>query len=386
MYVKKRVSLLLFAALAMVLFTACGRWDFSREAAKAANEAQGANPVVTFDTSRALTDALRDAAGENIQPADIEAALKADGTLTELLAGRSDLDIYFAAGDQSADDAAAAIAAQFGRLTGRKPEAFIAMVKADNGWFYAAVVTTTTGGSGSGSGSGSGTGSDDDNGGNDPGTTPGGGEEPGTDPDEGEDETQTYTVTVKHTGNGSVKCNGTEQETISAKAGDKIVLTLDAEAGNKVESVTVDSKAVEHSGDTFTFTVEDNHTVNVVFAAATIDPDGMELIIPDGQKDKFHTLDQFFYDVSILPPYVTFREGMKIKVNYEESNVEPTYVDITKDLVLSGDIVVLYDGGHDMYQPFTFAKDGNQEVTLHYYDYDETMYVIKVNINVKRRI
>ena len=151
MYVKKRMSLLLFAALAMVLFTACGRWDFSREAAKAANEAQGANPVVTFDTSRALTDALRDAAAENVQPADIEAALKADDTLAELLAGRSVLDVRFAAGDQSADDAAAAIAAQLGRLTGRKPDAFIAMVKADNGYFYAAVVSYRTGSSSSAS-------------------------------------------------------------------------------------------------------------------------------------------------------------------------------------------------------------------------------------------
>ena len=151
MYVKKRMSLLLFAALAMVLFTACGRWDFSREAAKAANEAQGANPVVTFDTSRALTDALRDAAAENVQPADIEAALKADDTLAELLAGRSVLDVRFAAGDQSADDAAAAIAAQLGRLTGRKPEAFIAMVKADNGYFYAAIVSYRTGSSSSAS-------------------------------------------------------------------------------------------------------------------------------------------------------------------------------------------------------------------------------------------
>ena len=48
MYVKKRMSLLLFAALAMVLFTACGRWDFSREAAKAANEAQGETLRVEF--------------------------------------------------------------------------------------------------------------------------------------------------------------------------------------------------------------------------------------------------------------------------------------------------------------------------------------------------
>ena len=380
MYVKKRMSLLLFAALAMVLFTACGRWDFSREAAKAANEAQNA---VVFEASSALAQSLKDALEDQVRVSDVEAAMEADERLDDLLGW---LDVYAVEGDD-AEAAAQTIAEDYikGRVSGRQSDGHIAMVKADNGWFYAAVVTTTTGGSGSGSGSGSGTGSDDDNGGNDPSTTPGGGEEPGTDPDEGEDETQTYTVTVYHTGNGSVKYNGTEQETISAKAGDEIVLTLDAEAGNKVESVTMDSKAVEHSGDTFTFTVEDNHIVNVVFAEATIDHDGMKLIIPDVQKDKFHTLDQFFYDVSFWPLYVTFREGMKIEVNYEESNVEPTYVDITKDLVLSGDIFVLYDGGHDVDQPFTFAKDGNQEVTLHYYDETETMYVIKVNINVKSR-
>ena len=54
MYVKKRMSLLLFAALAMVLFTACGRWDFSREAAKAANEAQGETLRVEFTVEQKI--------------------------------------------------------------------------------------------------------------------------------------------------------------------------------------------------------------------------------------------------------------------------------------------------------------------------------------------
>ena len=41
MNARKRLFTFLFAALAMALLTACGRWDYSREAVKAANEAQG---------------------------------------------------------------------------------------------------------------------------------------------------------------------------------------------------------------------------------------------------------------------------------------------------------------------------------------------------------
>ena len=259
MYVKKRMSLLLFAALAMVLFTACGRWDFSREAAKAANEAQGANPVVTFDTSRALTDALRDAAGENVQPDDIEAALKADGTLTELLAGRSDLDIYFAAGDQSADDAAAAIAAQFGRLTGRKPEAFIAMVKADNGYFYAAIVSYRTGSSSSAS---------DGNG----GTTPA----PGLDPDEGEDDdpvvTKKYTITVTCDENGKVMYDGqsVSGKKVEIEVGTSGTFTFVPDPTYEIDAVTVDDKKVENPGASYTFDDGEDHTINVTFKKCAI--------------------------------------------------------------------------------------------------------------------
>ena len=164
MYVKKRMSLLLFAALAMVLFTACGRWDFSREAAKAANEAQNA---VVFEASATLAQSLKDALEDKVQISDVKAAMEADERLDDLL-GR--LDVYAVESDD-AEAAAQTIAEGYikGRVSGRQSDGSIAMVKADNGWFYAAVVTTTGGsGSSSGSGSGSGSGSDDGNG----GTTP----------------------------------------------------------------------------------------------------------------------------------------------------------------------------------------------------------------------
>ena len=159
MYVKKRMSLLLFAALAMVLFTACGRWDFSREAAKAANEAQNA---VVFEASATLAQSLKDALEDKVQTADVKAAMEADERLADLL-GR--LDVYAVEGDD-AEAAAQTIADSYIKhISGRKSDGHIAMVKADNGWFYAAIVSYRTGSSSSAS---------DGNGGSttDPGTTP----------------------------------------------------------------------------------------------------------------------------------------------------------------------------------------------------------------------
>ena len=129
MYVKKRMSLLLFAALAMVLFTACGRWDFSREAAKAANEAQGA---VVFEASTTLAQSLKDALEDKVQTADVKAAMEADERLADLL-GR--LDVYAVEGDD-AEAAAQTLAEGYikGRVSGRQSDGSIAMVKADNGW------------------------------------------------------------------------------------------------------------------------------------------------------------------------------------------------------------------------------------------------------------
>ncbi len=320
MYVKKRMSLLLFAALAMVLFTACGRWDFSREAAKAANEAQGANPVVTFDTSRALTDALRDAAAENVQPTDIETALKADDTLAELLAGRSVLDVRFAAGDQSADDAAAAIAAQFGRLTGRKPEAFIAMVKADNGYFYAAVVTYRTGSSGSGSGSG--TGSDDGTGGTTTDPNPDDGDE-----DDDPVVTEKYTITVTCGTNGNVMHNGKSVSgKVEIKVGTSGTFTFAPDATYEIDAVTVDNKKVENPGASYTFDDGEDHTINVTFKKSAII--GLTVETIEGTfKDEYWVGDKAQTGEKFDPA------GLKVSATYSDNNKE----DVTDDCTFTID-------------------------------------------------
>ena len=69
MHVRKRIFTFLFAALVMALLTACGKWDYSREAMKAANEAQGETLRVEFKVNQTFTNALRAAAEDNIQPA-----------------------------------------------------------------------------------------------------------------------------------------------------------------------------------------------------------------------------------------------------------------------------------------------------------------------------
>ena len=150
MYVKKRMSLLLFAALAMVLFTACGRWDFSREAAKAANEAQGETLRVEFTVEQKFTNALRAALEENIQPADVEKAMRADESIEPFLTSGYRLDVYPLRADISAKDAAEQLAAEFvNRLAGCEDKGYISMVKADNGYFYEAVLTYKHSSSGS---------------------------------------------------------------------------------------------------------------------------------------------------------------------------------------------------------------------------------------------
>ena len=262
MYVKKRMSLLLFAALAMVLFTACGRWDFSREAAKAANEAQNA---VVFEASTTLAQSLKDALEDKVQTADVKAAMEADERLADLL-GR--LDVYAVEGDD-AKAAAQTIAEGYikGRVSGRQSDGHIAMVKADNGWFYAAVVTTTTGGSGSGSGSGggSGSGSDDGNGG-----TSGGNQ---GDDDQTKEE---YTVSWSDPTGGDI---GVTANNAAINPGDKVekgtVLTITTEpsTGYELESVTVTEDGTENplnEGD-YSWTVNNNVTIKVTFKQCAIE-------------------------------------------------------------------------------------------------------------------
>ena len=238
MYVKKRMSLLLFAALAMVLFTACGRWDFSREAAKAANEAQGETLRVEFTVEQKFTNALRAALEENIQPADVEKAMRADESIEPFLTSGYRLDVYPLRADISAKDAAEQLAAEFvNRLAGCEDKGYISMVKADNGYFYEAVLTYKHGSSGSSSG------------GDDATTT-------------------TYTVTVEARDGGTAT-----PESGPITAGGTFEFTVTPEKGFKVSSVTPSSGSVQEidkeKGTWELSNVTENTTITVKFAQQT---------------------------------------------------------------------------------------------------------------------
>ena len=154
MNARKRLFAFLFAALSVLLFTACGKWDYSREAVKAANEAQGDTLRVEFKVNQTFTNALRAAVEDNIQPNDVDKAMTMDKSIEKLLTSGYRLDVYALRADADADKAAAQLADEFvNRLAGCEDEGFISMVKADNSYFYMAVLTYKHGGSG-GSGSG----------------------------------------------------------------------------------------------------------------------------------------------------------------------------------------------------------------------------------------
>ena len=160
MHVRKRIFAFLFAALVMALLTACGKWDYSREAMKAANGAQGENVRVTFEIDQKFTSSLRGAAEDNIQPADVKNAMAMDKTIETLLISGYRLDIYALRADTDAAKAAAQLADEFvSRLAGCEEKGYISMVKADNGYFYEAVLVYKHGGNG---GAGAGSGSDSD--------------------------------------------------------------------------------------------------------------------------------------------------------------------------------------------------------------------------------
>ena len=160
MHVRKRIFAFLFAALVMALLTACGKWDYSREAMKAANGAQGENVRVTFEIDQKFTSSLRGAAEDNIQPADVKNAMAMDKTIEKLLTAGYRLDIYALRADTDAAKAAAQLADEFvSRLAGCEEKGYISMVKADNGYFYEAVLVYKHGGNG---GAGAGSDADDD--------------------------------------------------------------------------------------------------------------------------------------------------------------------------------------------------------------------------------
>ena len=139
MHVKRLLSLLLTALLAVTVLAGCaGRSDFSKEAADALNNAQ---TIVHFSTDSQLTKALKDSLKDNVQPDDIRNAMAADKNLQALLTDGCQLDV-FAVRANTVKDAAESIAQNIASIaSGKKSEGKAAMVLADNGYYYAAVLT-----------------------------------------------------------------------------------------------------------------------------------------------------------------------------------------------------------------------------------------------------
>lgn len=139
MHVKRLLSLLLTALLAVTVLAGCaGRSDFSKEAADALNNAQ---TIVHFSTDSQLTKALKDSLKDNVQPDDVRNAMAADKNLQALLTDGCQLDV-FAVRANTVKDAAESIAQNIASIaSGKKSEGKAAMVLADNGYYYAAVLT-----------------------------------------------------------------------------------------------------------------------------------------------------------------------------------------------------------------------------------------------------
>ena len=143
----------------------------------------------------------------------------ADASLKELLTSGYRLNVYALRADVDAEEAARIIAEEqiLPRLSGCKDEGIISMVKADNNYFYEAVLTYKESSSGGG-----------------------GGSEPGKPDDKPEEPVNQYTVTV---------------------------VTLPE--GEDLGTVTPSATEVEEGGEV-TFTVEPNDDVTVVSIAAQV--------------------------------------------------------------------------------------------------------------------
>ncbi len=241
MHAKKLLSLLLSALAAVTLLASCGsRWDYSREAVKAANEAQGETLRVEFQVDQKFTNALHDAVEENIQPADVEKAMLADASLKELLTSGYRLNVYALRADVDAEEAARTIAEEqiLPRLSGCKDEGIISMVKADNNYFYEAVLTYKE-------------------------SSAGGGHEPGK-PEESDPQPTMYKVTVADYDTTL----GTVTAPEEVEKGGSFTFTVEPGENADVTSVSVsgDYENCEDAEETYTVSnVQSDITITVVF-------------------------------------------------------------------------------------------------------------------------
>ena len=188
---------------------------------------------------------LHDAVEKNIQPADVEKAMLADASLKELLTSGYRLNVYALRADVGAEEAARTIAEEqiLPRLSGCKDEGIISMVKADNNYFYEAVLTYKESSSGGGGGS----------------------HEPGKPDDEPEKPVNQYTVTVvtlpEGEDLGTVTPSATEVE-----EGGEVTFTVEPNDDVTVVSITVNDETYDEEILTHTISnVQSDITITVVF-------------------------------------------------------------------------------------------------------------------------
>ena len=305
MYARKLLSLVSTAVFAVVMLAGCGGSNFSSAAAKAANKAQS---TVVFETDARLTNSLQDALEASADPTAIKQAMVEDENLDELLKSGYHLDVLTVGGSDG--DAAADALAEYIKtiVSGREKEGYISLVKADNGSFYAAILTYRNGGSG-GSGGGSGSGGDP------------------TDPDIDDENTQ-HAVTVTWTGDGSVTSDSgsiTSGTPIQVDDGDNITLTFTPDNGWYVSEVKVGGASQENKENYTIADVNDDVTIEVTFSKITVtsiditkNPD--RLIYQEG--DKFDPTGMevtvFYSDGS--SKVVTVEEFKENNISYSEND------------------------------------------------------------------
>lgn len=265
MKTKKLLSTLLSAFMAVTVLAGCGGGrNYSAEAAKAANAAQN---TVVFEMDTVLAKSLQNALKDHTQTSDVKAAMAADRDLKDLLTSGHQLDVFAMRAD-NVQAAAQAIAEKVAALAaGKKDHGKIAMVLADNGYYYAAVLTYRNASSSDGG---------DDSGEDEPDlpdepeipfiTVNGQKVEAGGTPVEIEEEQGSFTVEVKEEAGGLT-----------------MTITPTPAEGYMVNSVTVDGQTVEPGVDgSYTVSVQNGASVSVsvMFESKgyTIDENGTYIV------------------------------------------------------------------------------------------------------------
>lgn len=265
MKTKKLLSTLLSAVMAVIVLASCGgAKNYSAEATKAANAAQN---TIVFETDTVLAKSLQNALKNHTQTSDVKAAMAADRDLKDLLTSGHQLDVFAMQAD-NAQAAAEAIAEKVAALVaGKMDEGKIAMVLADNGYYYAAVLTYRNASSSNG------------------------GDDSGEDEPEEPEEPETPSITVNgqkvEAGGTPVKIeaeNGSFTVEVKEEA-DGLTMTIipTPAEGYMVSSVTVDGQAITAGADgSYIVSVQNGASVSVsvVFESKgyTIDGNGTYIV------------------------------------------------------------------------------------------------------------